>query len=238
DIQRYENRYWHNLLFREAEMPIPFIVPVKIICGFCLHERGEKIRFNNSYINNCVYSWLLDPRYTPVYFYQNVDYRYIVMILTEIVFGIIIGIPFYFFYKNAKKLSKKETLSLSIIHIIMAILLYIIIHNNPNYYRQLSFALPLLTFWCGCFVITLVRCFYTLSIQKPLIFYISTFLSLIIPSLSAIFVFMCRKHYSFDNISQYYLNYFIIWVICSITTLWLIYHALDFIHTHLSSVFH
>ena len=46
DIQRYENRYWHNLLFREAEMPIPFIVPVKIICGFCLHERGEKIRFN------------------------------------------------------------------------------------------------------------------------------------------------------------------------------------------------
>ena len=27
-------------------MPIPFIVPVKIICGFCLHERGEKIRFN------------------------------------------------------------------------------------------------------------------------------------------------------------------------------------------------
>lgn len=47
DIQRYENRYWHNLLFREAEMPIPFIVPVKIICGFCLHERGEKIRFNN-----------------------------------------------------------------------------------------------------------------------------------------------------------------------------------------------
>lgn len=55
------------------------------------------IIFIYSYINNYVYSWLLDPLYTPVYFYQNVDYRYIVMILTEIVFGIIIGIPFYLF---------------------------------------------------------------------------------------------------------------------------------------------
>ena len=190
------------------------------------------IIFIYSYINNYVYSWLLDPLYTPVYFYQNIDYRYIVMILTEIVFGIIIGIPFYLFYKNAKELSKTETLFLSIIHTIIAISLYFIIHNNPNYYRQLSFALPLLAFWCGCFVITLVRCFYTLSIQKHLIFYISTFLPLIIPSLSATFVFICRKHYSFDDISQYYLNYFIIWVISSIVTLWLIYHALDFIHTH------
>ena len=156
------------------------------------------IIFIYSYINNYVYSWLLDPLYTPVYFYQK----------------------------------KTETLFLYIIHTIIALLLYFIIHNNPNYYRQLSFALPLLAFWCGCFVITLVRCFYTFSIQKSLIFYISTFLPLIIPSLSATFVFICREHYSFDDISQYYLNYFIIWVIGAIVTLWLIYHALDFIHTH------
>ena len=65
-----------------------------------------------------------------------------------------------------------------------------------------------------------------------MVVHISTFLPLIIPSLSATFVFICRKHYSFDDISQYYLNYFIIWVIGAIVTLWLIYHALDFIHTH------